>query len=1149
MAEEFVGPDVTGDGVNDADITDAGDFVNIGGVIFTDAVNTGSGTGNYNTFLAISDNDGVEHGFNSDDTPPIDDSNENIDQAKTHTVKLSDLVIVTVNGVQYYEFRVDLNESNSDPDAQISLDQFQLYSSSNGAIVDTGTLFTQNLIYDMDAGGNKSVLLSDASSSGSGTDDYSVLVPITEFAGLDPTTTYVYLFVQMGAAGEDWETNATFEEWNLQNGVTLTGTKFEDLDGDGVKDAGEGPVAGVTIFIDANKNGVLDAGERTTVTDASGNYTFHGVATGQTVWIDEVVPDGATQTTGTHEVIVIGDAAPGSILVVDPIGNFIPSPEISITKSASVPGDCADTAGELITYTIVLDNTGNVALDTVVVTDSFEGGSEATLTVTGDDGDGILEVGEVWLSGDVGNDGIMGVTETWTYTYVRAVTQAQIDSDGGGDGTLDDLATANAEQINSAVAADEVSDDASVDVCPEPELAIDKVVQDVGGDGAAGIIDEAGDVITYDITVTNTGNVTLTNVTITDPLTGGLLHTVPSLAPGASYTHEDATYTVLQSDIDSNGTDEPDDVAAGLLDNTARADSDQTGEVTDSEDVPIDQNPELAINKVVQDVGGDGAAGIIDEAGDVITYDITVTNTGNVTLTNVTITDPLTGGLLHTVPSLAPGASYTHEDATYTVLQSDIDSNGTDEPDDVAAGLLDNTARADSDQTGEVTDSEDVPIDQNPLIDIEKDVRTDVSGVFADEDDPDGPAASTSSTVDFRVTLRNTGNVTLTNITLTDSVIHTEGGVSGSPVDIDYSDPSLGAFIDLNGNATLDAGEEWTNFDTDSDGTLDIDENGDPFELSVGEEVTIYYSLTAAVGQHENTVVVTADAATSGEDATDSDDANYLVLASEDCVGVRTPGFWSNSKWMTFWDGKGEGWGSAPNEPINQAGTPGFADGELLYKVFLTDSNGDGVINGDPSDGVADDAFVKGLLIGDYNQNGITDAGEDTIFISYDNALKLINASSKQIAGSDKTSDGTFMLGRDMVATWLNYLANNQESVGECIGDVDPNDGLISAREYLDAAIDWMQALASDDNSNAGNAQSVFEFDNRVAPSSANWQSPIAGVPFSGSTLHSQLDLYNNTGAIFDGIDPITQEQEFTEYCCDADSHVALSALAQIHLV
>ena len=90
------------------------------------------------------------------------------------------------------------------------------------------------------------------------------------------------------------------------------------------------------------------------------------------------------------------------------------------------------------------------------------------------------------------------------------------------------------------------------------------------------------------------------------------------------------------------------------------------------------------------------------------------------------------------------------------------------------------------------------------------------------------------------------------------------GGVPGAPVDIDYSDPALGAFIDLDGDATLDSGEEWSNFDTNGDGTLDVDENGDPFELSVGETVTIYYSLTSELGQHQNTVEVTADAKTTG---------------------------------------------------------------------------------------------------------------------------------------------------------------------------------------------------------------------------------------------------------------------------------------------
>ena len=71
------------------------------------------------------------------------------------------------------------------------------------------------------------------------------------------------------------------------------------------------------------------------------------------------------------------------------------NPELSIDKSAVLTddSDCADTVGETISYTIVLDNIGNVALDNVVLEDNFEGGGNVTLTPF-DDGDGILELGE-----------------------------------------------------------------------------------------------------------------------------------------------------------------------------------------------------------------------------------------------------------------------------------------------------------------------------------------------------------------------------------------------------------------------------------------------------------------------------------------------------------------------------------------------------------------------------------------------------------------------------------------------------------------------------------------------------------------------------------------------------------------------------------
>src|SRR5262245_62633662 len=161
--EQFVQPDITGDGKPDVNITHALDFTVIGGVIFEDAARVGSGTGNYNTFLAISNNSGIESGFNSDDTPPIDATNHDIDQAKTHTVLLSSLVQITVNGVQYYQVRIDLNEANSDPNAQISLDQFKIYTSTNGGLESTTDLFNPanaTLKYNMDAGQDISILLS-----------------------------------------------------------------------------------------------------------------------------------------------------------------------------------------------------------------------------------------------------------------------------------------------------------------------------------------------------------------------------------------------------------------------------------------------------------------------------------------------------------------------------------------------------------------------------------------------------------------------------------------------------------------------------------------------------------------------------------------------------------------------------------------------------------------------------------------------------------------------------------------------------------------------------------------------------------------------------------------------------------------------------
>ena len=190
---------------------------------------------------------------------------------------------------------------------------------------------------------------------------------------------------------------------------------------------------------------------------------------------------------------------------------------------------------------------------------------------------------------------------------------------------------------------------------------------------------------------TNSGNVTVDNITLADTVGGVTLSGGPivSLAAGASdSTTFSGSYSVTQTDID-----------AGLKDNTATATDDRAGTETADEAAPVEQLPSMTITKVATAINGDATDTVISAAGDVVTYEIVVTNTGNETLTNVAVTDPLTGTNVN-VGDLAPGASFTVEDQTYAAQQSDIDSNGGGD------GDIDNTATLSSDELPDESDVE-----------------------------------------------------------------------------------------------------------------------------------------------------------------------------------------------------------------------------------------------------------------------------------------------------------------------------------------------------------------------------------------------------------------------------------------------------------
>ncbi len=168
------------------------------------------------------------------------------------------------------------------------------------------------------------------------------------------------------------------------------------------------------------------------------------------------------------------------------------------------------------------------------------------------------------------------------------------------------------------------------------------------------------------------------------------------------------SYTLTQADLDNNGGGD------GDIDNTATADTNETGPQSSSQTVPIAQVPALNVAK-------SSTTTSITAAGQVVPYTFTVTNTGNITLTGITVTDPMCGaapvrqsGDTNTDNQLQTTETWVYT-CNHTVTQAEVDTGGN----------LSNTVTADLNQTGPDTDTLNIPVIQNPAINVVKEVSTD----------------------------------------------------------------------------------------------------------------------------------------------------------------------------------------------------------------------------------------------------------------------------------------------------------------------------------------------------------------------------------------------------------------------------------------
>ena len=177
-----------------------------------------------------------------------------------------------------------------------------------------------------------------------------------------------------------------------------------------------------------------------------------------------------------------------------------------------------------------------------------------------------------------------------------------------------------------------------------------------------------------------------------------------------------ATHTFTQAELDANGSPT---AASGKLHNMVTADSTQTTPVTDDLDIPITQSPALTVDK--------SSATTSLAAPGTVTYSYLVKNTGNVTLTGVSLADDNDNNDMSCpATTLAPndgtpgGADEMTCTATHTFTQAELDANGSPT---AASGKLHNVVTADSTQTTPVTDDLDIPITQSPALTVDKSAR------------------------------------------------------------------------------------------------------------------------------------------------------------------------------------------------------------------------------------------------------------------------------------------------------------------------------------------------------------------------------------------------------------------------------------------
>ena len=495
-----------------------------------------------------------------------------------------------------------------------------------------------------------------------------------------------------------------------------------------------------------------------------------------------------------------------------------------ITVKTLASGDSIPAEGDTVTFEIEVTNNGTAQATNVSLTDSLPAGLTFTSSTVSqgsyDATTGLFTIGTL----SAGDSAILTLSGT-------------VDVGQGGNTITNITTAATGDQPDPSSAGDDLVE--TIDVDPNADLVTIKTLSSGNSTPAE------GEVVTFEIEVTNQGTAQATNVSLTDSLPNGITFTSSTVSQG-SYDAATGLFTIgTLSAGDSailtlSGTVDVGQGGNTITNVTTAATGDQPDLSTVGDDLEESVGPDAFADLVTVKTLASGDS--TPAEGDLVSFEIEVTNQGTAQATNVSLTDLLPSGLTFTSSTVSQGA-YNETSGLFTIGtlaagdSAILTLTGTVDAGQGGNTITNVTTAATGDQPDPSTAGDD--LDESVVVDDQADLVTEKTLLSGDSTPAEGDS------VTFLITVTNNGAAQATGVSLTDQL---PAGITftGSAVTQGSYNSTTGLFT----IGTLNVGDTAT---IELTGTVDVGEGGN----------TITNTTTAATGDQPDT-------STAGDDLTEA---------------------------------------------------------------------------------------------------------------------------------------------------------------------------------------------------------------------------------------------------------------------------------------